>query len=283
MTVWTTRIIKLLGAALVYPIMEAWRILAKLIGEPFSGFAVAIYYHRVPAEYAQRFACQMDHLVRWGEPIRADRSDPPSRGSRSVMVTFDDGWHTFYTNALPEITQRKIPVTVFPIVERLGEPLERDIDERLMTKDELLRLPADSVTIGSHTCTHAKLPMLDEQDVRRELRDSREALKDLTKRDVKLFCFPHGVSSPDTIRWCAEEGYTRAFTGVRSLAIRRGDEFAVGRIIAEPTDWPIEFHLKISGAYCWVPVAIAAKRALRSTLRSISPANGSSRNDQRTA
>lgn len=264
-----SRLAKLFGAIAFYPLVETWRAMGKLLGKPFSGIAVAIYYHRIPSEHAPGFARQLDHLVRWSEPIRADRSEPLRPGTRSVIVTFDDGWHSFYATALPEISRRRIPVTVFAVAERFGRRLENDVEERLMTADELRSVPPDCVTVGSHTCTHPDLRTLDEQRIRVELRDSRRILEDLTGSEVKLFCFPYGSFNSTAIRLCAEEGYTRVFTGMPGLALQKGDG-SVGRISVEPTDWPIEFHLKISGAYCWVPWAIAAKRAIRSRMRTLS-------------
>jgi hypothetical protein len=40
------------------------------------------------------------------------------------------------------------------------------------------------------------------------------------------------------------------------------DEFVTGRIDVQPTDWQIEFRLKVLGAYRWLPHAFAVKRAL---------------------
>ena len=200
------RLVKLLGAIVFYPVVELWRGIGKLFGEPISGIAVAIYYHRIPPEHTARFARQMDYLARRSEPIRADRSEPLQPGTRSVIVTFDDGWHSFYATALPEITRRQIPVTLFAIAERLGSRLENDIDERLMTADELRRLPRDCVTVGSHTSTHADLSVRDEENIRRELGDSRRILEALTNREVKLFAFPYSRFSSNAIRLCAEQG-----------------------------------------------------------------------------
>jgi peptidoglycan/xylan/chitin deacetylase (PgdA/CDA1 family) len=269
----STRVVKLLGALIDSPILELWRAMGKLFGQPFSGIAVAIYYHRVVPEDARRFARQMDHLIRWSEPSGADRCVAPPPGSRSVIVTFDDGWQSFHTTALPEIARRQIPVTLFSIAGRFGGRLEDGVGERLLTAEELLSLPRELVTIGSHTCTHPDLPTLADPDMRRELRDSRKILQDLTKTGVDHFCFPYGSFSPRALALCAEEGYKKAFTGVPKLAMPSRDGFAVGRIAVEPSDWPLEFHLKISGAYCWVPLAIALKRTLRGRLKNAAPAD----------
>jgi hypothetical protein len=42
---------------------------------------------------------------------------------------------------------------------------------------------------------------------------------------------------------------------------------AIGRIGVTPHDWPLEYRLKVIGAYQWLPLAIAAKRWVRRVLR----------------
>src|SRR5579863_9075871 len=103
---------------------------------------------------------------------------------------------------------------------------------------------------------------LPEAVARRELRISRRKLSRIIGRDVNLFCFPFGDADSESVRLCREEGYIRAFTGIPRFS--RPHEFATGRIRVDPSDWTIEFFLKIVGAYVWVACAIAAKAWLRS-------------------
>ncbi len=44
------------------------------------------------------------------------------------------------------------------------------------------------------------------------------------------------------------------------------DEFVCGSGWAYPTNWPLEFKLKVLGAYSWLPFAIQLKQGLRSLL-----------------
>src|SRR5579871_2224905 len=87
--------------------------LTRVLGSRRPGHATGIYYHQVPREQRDRFARQMDHLLRWAMPIRADEIPQMKPGRRYVMVTADDGWLSFIENALPELESRAIPVTIF--------------------------------------------------------------------------------------------------------------------------------------------------------------------------
>jgi hypothetical protein len=50
--------------------------------------------------------------------------------------------------------------------------------------------------------------------------------------------------------------------------VQPGDaSHVVGRIEVSPTDWPLEFRLKIRGAYQWLPLAMSAKRKVVSLLK----------------
>lgn len=255
------RLVKVMLALLFLPILELWRSSRRLLDKSRQPVTVVVYYHRVPDRERARFGRQMDMLLRWTTPTRVS-DEPPSRSARAVLVTFDDGWQSFCEVALPELDVRQIPTLVFPISGRLGQTLETGCLERLMTEDELRAIAGDLVTIGSHTDSHVSMPGLPEAVARRELRISREKLSRMIGRDVNLFCFPFGAADPESVRLCREEGYIRAFTGIPGFF--RPDEFATGRVRVDPSDWTIEFFLKIVGAYIWVAGAIAAKARLRS-------------------
>jgi hypothetical protein len=61
---------------------------------------------------------------------------------------------------------------------------------------------------------------------------------------------------------CREAGYERIFTTLPVFAFAEPGEFVVGRVRVDPTDWPLEFRLKLAGAYRWLPAAFAFKRLI---------------------
>jgi len=244
---------------------ESIRALRRLAGLTTPPVAVVIYYHHVLSEHRERFARQLDHLMHWTTPLRGDRIEASWADARYSIVTVDDGWKSFADNAVPELARRNIPVTMFAISGRLGHSVDGIEFDRLVTPEELRALDADVMTIGSHTASHAKMTELDAAEAMRELRDSRAQLEALLGHDVAMFCFPYGAYRDDLIPLCREAGYRRVFTCVPTLADPAG--FVQGRVRVDPTDWPLEFHLKLMGAYRWLPAAIAMKRRLLAMLR----------------
>jgi peptidoglycan/xylan/chitin deacetylase (PgdA/CDA1 family) len=249
-------------------VSETWRCARGWLGQLPPAIATVVYYHRIEPHERQRFIWQLDHLRRWATPIAADPELPLAPGSRFIAVTFDDGWQSFAEIALPELERRNIPVTLFAIAGRLGERLEQNIDEPLVSREQLRRAAALGVTtIGSHSLTHCPLTDVDEDTAFYELCESRHLLSAMLERDVTLFSFPFSQSNERLITLCREAGYRRVFIGLPYRAYSHVGEFRMGRIRVDPDDWTIEFYLKATGSYRWVPLASALKCRLRRMLR----------------
>ena len=210
----------------------------------------------------------MDLLLRLSTPIAASETGGGRPGERRVAVTFDDGLESFLNNALPELKQRMIPVTVFIVVQSVGKAptwmaaSDSATADRVMSCEQLRELPSSLVTIGSHSLTHPHLSKIPSAEAQREICDSRIQLGNMLGRDIELFSFPYGDFNAELMEHCHDAGYKRVFTTLPYLA--GSDEFVSGRVSIKPTDWRLEFYLKVLGAYRWLPVAFAWKRVVKS-------------------
>jgi peptidoglycan/xylan/chitin deacetylase (PgdA/CDA1 family) len=257
------RVIKLGISSGFFCLTHAQQAVGRLLGKQAGGFCVVLYYHSVPAAHRRLFSRQMDTLVRLATPVPAAHENSLDPSKRYAAVTFDDGFENFTDVALPELKSRRIPSTIFVIVDALSKafgPVGRS--ERVMSVDQLSSLPRDLVTIGSHTLGHPFLPSLSQQEARHEITQSRTALETLLKRPIRLFSFPFGGFNKQLIDLCKESGYQRVFTTLPLPAPSGSEEFVTGRVRVDPTDWPLEFRLKLVGAYRWLPLAFALKRRL---------------------
>jgi hypothetical protein len=52
------------------------------------------------------------------------------------------------------------------------------------------------------------------------------------------------------------------FTALPQWKISNASEFVTGRVRVDPTDWRLEFRLKLLGAYRWLPMAVEMKRRI---------------------
>jgi peptidoglycan/xylan/chitin deacetylase (PgdA/CDA1 family) len=244
-------------------------LVVRLAGRELPGRCVVLYYHAVPVQHKPRFERQMDDLLRFAEPTTAARRSPLGSEKRYAVVTFDDAYQNILVNALPALKTRRIPAAVFVVPDMLGrtpslsDPSTVSADERkVMSVEDLQSLLSDWVTIGSHSLTHPHLTTLSLKEAAHELTESRRVLEEIVQRPVQLFCFPYGECSEELFRICREAGYERVFTSIPQFAFSEPAEFVTARVRVDPTDWRLEFRLKLLGAYGWLPVAVAIKRRI---------------------
>src|SRR5439155_11303830 len=260
------RSMKLSISFLFFVICCLTNLLRRVLGQHLSGTGVILYYHGIRPEHRTRFADQMDTLLRRARPVEASFRSALDGGIRYAAVTFDDGYVSFLTTALPELERRRIPAAVFVIAEEIGRypelPSDPSFSESIMSAEQLLLLPSDLITIGSHSLSHRMMTRLDEGEAKRELLQSRARLESILRTKITLFSFPHGAYNERLVERCREAGYERVFTILPRTAFSDPDEYAVGRVRVDPTDWPLEFKLKLLGAYRWLPLAFALKRKI---------------------
>ncbi len=261
------RILKLCISLVLWPWYGLWK-------SRRPATAVTIYYHGVGQEEISRFTRQMDMLKALAKPVSAKVAARSETGRR-VALTFDDGFQSVAENAVPVLVERMIPFAVFVTAGYMGSPPGWAEDrgdpngkESVMTEAQIKSLPSHLVTIGSHTLTHRDLHLLTDEEVRTELVGSKQKLESVTGQAVTLLTVPYGKYDSRVAGLAKEAGYECLFRGsTRSLKNENG-EFIMERIRVSPSDWDLEFKLKLVGAYRWLPMAIAAKRKMRG-LRSL--------------
>jgi peptidoglycan/xylan/chitin deacetylase (PgdA/CDA1 family) len=109
-----------------------------------------------------------------------------------------------------------------PLAFRVAELLERHgltgtfyvprrSQREVMTSAQLLDL-SSRFEIGSHTIDHVRLHLLPDDEVRRQLHESREWIENITGRQCRMFCFPGGKFRRRQLRLVAEAGFVAART-----------------------------------------------------------------------
>lgn len=269
----STRVLKF-GIALLFDGFETVRsFVRRLAGYPANPPFVVLMYHSVKHDERDRFARQIDQLRRLAHPVYADFAGAATDGRRYVAVTFDDAYHSVLENAFPILNERGVPSTYFVPTQHVGskpgwitDARHRDAAERLLTDNELRQMRNAGALMGSHGVTHRPLTLLSPSDVTAELAQSRTTLSAMVGQDIDLFALPYGAGNAEVYRMAVAAGYRRVFLNV---PVHRGSggEHVVGRVEVSPTDWPLEYRLKIRGAYQWLPWAMATKRRVMNVLR----------------
>jgi peptidoglycan/xylan/chitin deacetylase (PgdA/CDA1 family) len=116
-----------------------------------------------------------------------------------VALTFDDGYRSVVTEALPLLSARGVPATVYVITDRIGQdnrwPGQPPSIPRLPLADagELQELLAAGVTLGAHSASHRALPSLGASAVRKEIVVAADDLEQRVQRPVRHFAYPYGL------------------------------------------------------------------------------------------
>jgi peptidoglycan/xylan/chitin deacetylase (PgdA/CDA1 family) len=112
----------------------------------------------------------------------------------TTAITFDDGLCSFYENAYPMLEERGVKSTIFPVAGLIGKKSDWDIvgNKRHLTAAMLREIAGSGHEVGSHSLTHANLVWLGDDDLLKELRDSKLILEDITGSAVRGLSFPFG-------------------------------------------------------------------------------------------
>jgi len=99
-----------------------------------------------------------------------------------------------------------------------------------LTWTQVEQLADEGMEIASHTLTHPHLARIGDEEVRRELGESRRILEARIAKPVTRISYPHGSFDQRTERIAEETGYTSAFTSQPWFAGERPRLYAIPRI-----------------------------------------------------
>jgi peptidoglycan/xylan/chitin deacetylase (PgdA/CDA1 family)/Flp pilus assembly protein TadD len=113
---------------------------------------------------------------------------------KTLLLTFDDGPHPRYTDAILEILRKyQIQAVFFQVGRNLGS-VAADGSVKLAPGAAVdARILQSGSAIGNHSYTHALLPKLDVSGYSNEIDSTNLILKNILKADPMLFRPPYGV------------------------------------------------------------------------------------------
>jgi peptidoglycan/xylan/chitin deacetylase (PgdA/CDA1 family) len=202
------------------------------------------------------FIQHLDHLQRNYQVISLSDFLSARREHRrlpnySVVLTFEDGFEDFYTVAAGQLAQRRLPSTVFIITDRAYGRLPPN-GESFLSWEQIRELASAGVEIGSHTCSHPRLPDLPPEDVKRELAESRLAIQENLSTTHIPLSFPHGRTTDSISRLAHSLGYSCAIT--TRLGPNDGDVdlSRLNRTTIASDDELATFAARVSGFTWWI-------------------------------
>jgi peptidoglycan/xylan/chitin deacetylase (PgdA/CDA1 family) len=133
---------------------------------------------------------------------------------RAVVITFDDGWASTYTIALPILQKYGYPATLFVTMNLIGA------DKKALNWKQVKELEKSGVIdVQCHTRTHPDLSDPGDRDLKAylaflndEVVASRDVLKKQIGKTCKYLAYPYGATNHLVVAIAQKAGYRAAFT-----------------------------------------------------------------------
>jgi len=155
---------------------------------------------------------------------------------RSVVITFDDGWRSAYTEVFPEMKRRHFPFTLFIYPNIVGKT------SRAVTWKQIKEMSDWGADIQSHSYSHPFLTRRRHLNVgdkqyadwlARELEGSRKELEHETGKPVQFLAYPYGDYDHYLAAAVARSGYLGALTCDYGRVKKGSDPLRMKRFVIE--------------------------------------------------
>lgn len=182
--------------------------------------------------------------------LLAKKKIPP----KTVAITFDDGYRDNYLYALPILKKYGLRATVFIIVDEVGRSTGDKLIDKLSWEEIRQMQDSGAFTIGSHALGPEPLTNIKSQEeIRRQVFDSRKILKEQLGKEVNTFSYPEGKFNPEIRRLVIAAGYKAAVATKPGGDYADDDIFALKRLrISENAGNLFVFWAESSGFYTFM-------------------------------
>jgi peptidoglycan/xylan/chitin deacetylase (PgdA/CDA1 family) len=132
--------------------------------------------------------------------------DPSTLPTKPIVLTVDDGYTDFYTNAFPIIKKTGVKVTLFALSR--GDKVKPGFYLSGDQLKEISRSPL--ITIACHTEDHPVLKGHSDAFQHEQIFGCKSQMENLIGMPVRHFAYPYGSFDNTTVRLVKEAGYETA-------------------------------------------------------------------------
>jgi len=191
-----------------------------------------VTFHDIPAEGEANFRTNLRFLKERTNVVSLDDffAGRLSWQRTNVVITFDDGYKSWISRALPALLDFGLPAVFFISSGFVGlsdSKAAEFIRVRLgadpgttsgLTEEDVRRMVAQGFTIGGHTCNHVNLAAMEsKEEIHCEILQDKRTLEAITGREVCYFAYPGGAHANqrlDLTGILRDSGYQGAVTVV---------------------------------------------------------------------
>jgi peptidoglycan/xylan/chitin deacetylase (PgdA/CDA1 family) len=184
------------------------------------------------------------------DALERDRNLP----SKCAIITFDDGYESFRTRAVPALNEHGMSATVFLVAGELGGSNRWDqadgiSSKRLMNEQQIHEALEAGMEIGAHGWKHRDLTACTTSELQEETAVAKKKLEQLFEQRISAFAYPHGRYNETAMFAVREAGYRGAVSIFSREPSVADNPYAMRRVYVHAGDGPTRFRIKLSRLY----------------------------------
>lgn len=191
----------------------------------------------------------------------------------TVVLTFDDGFRDFFTEAFPILKKYGFPATVFLPTAYIHTRRKMFNGRECLNWQDVTQLHKYGVRFGSHTVNHMKLSSLTIKEIEYEIQHSKKVIENNIAFPVESFSYPFAFPQDNKEfinllkNLLSKNGYNSGVTTIIGTNSKNDDKFFLKRIPVNSYDDISFFSSKLKSGYDWVKIFQYYYKYFKNSLR----------------
>lgn len=151
-------------------------------------------------------------------------SSPEKVASRSIALTFDDGYEDFYTFVYPLLQKYRMKATLYVISGFVGY-------RGFLSEEQLQEMVQSGlVEVGAHTVNHVYLKGMANNIAKDQIEESKRAIEKMTGETVYSFAYPYGAFDQSALTLVREATFSAAVSVIPGIEHSKATTYFLYRI-----------------------------------------------------
>jgi len=237
----------------------------RLNQKPVTRF---VTFHNIPPNAVSQFRSNLYFLKQKTHVVSIEEFFLNKLDSNkvNVVITFDDGYKSWVSHALPILKEFRLPAIFFVTSGFIGLTEEQETtfirtklglkqDSWAITRgleaEDVQKIVGEGFSIGGHTLNHLSLGALEDGDeIRYEIAEDKLRLEKMSGAKIEYFAFPSGVHYNcriNLVEVLKEMGYKGGVTTVPGINDVRSNPFLLHRELTGASMSGIVFRARVLG------------------------------------